>query len=428
MKLIFLIKSLLASRKRFIVLISASFVLTAVLLNVSIAMCEEYYARMSYIERNRYTESMERIYIQSYSPLTDEYVDKILTDVGLEKNHRNSAEPGDIPLESSSFKDKKSAYKFMDDMVYDGYFSNIHLCKYSEEFSTFIETAVSGEIPDKDKNYDGYIPVIAGYGSGLNIGSEIKSNYYGTKTVFKVVGKYSDDSLEAYFSAQPNMIYTDEEIMYKAGLEQRPEDQPELTPSPEKEQIVGEDGSITIISSDDEEEVIPYLKGYYISRPDGMTPAEFRARIEYLSYNEIYGAQIRANNPPIKDRVYFENLYIFTIKSFPMFLMIFIISTLGVVGNLIVNADSNISNMAVFRLCGAKIKTICLLTAVGEAALTLPALAVSLLICGIFSLVSGFAAISVLSSVITTAVVLTITLVMIGVRLASVIKDRRKLI
>ena len=159
-----------------------------------------------------------------------------------------------------------------------------------------------------------------------------------------------------------------------------------------------------------------------------MTPAEFRARIEYLTENEIYGALVRANNPPIKGRVYFENLYIFTIMSFPMFLMIFIIGTLGVVGNLIVNADSNISNMAVFRLCGAKVKTICLLTAVGEAALTLPALAVSLLICLLIGLVFGFAAISVLSSVITTAVVLTITLIMIGVRLVSVIKDRRKLI
>ena len=50
------------------------------------------------------------------------------------------------------------------------------------------------------------------------------------------------------------------------------------------------------------------------------------------------------------------------------------------------------------------------------------------MICLLIGLVFGFAAISVLSSVITTAVVLTITLVMIGVRLVSVIKDRRKLI
>ncbi len=64
----------------------------------------------------------------------------------------------------------------MDDDTFYRFYNDINgtLLGYSTEYSEYLDIGLSGERPDKSKNYGGKIPVIANYTSRCNIGDTIK--------------------------------------------------------------------------------------------------------------------------------------------------------------------------------------------------------------------------------------------------------------
>ncbi|EKC54069.1 hypothetical protein OBE_12275, partial [human gut metagenome] len=80
-----------------------------------------------------------------------------------------------------SFTQKKSSItdneiNNMDDDTFYRFYNDINgtLLGYSTEYSEYLDIGLSGERPDKSKDYGGKIPVIANYTSRCNIGDTIK--------------------------------------------------------------------------------------------------------------------------------------------------------------------------------------------------------------------------------------------------------------
>lgn len=87
----------------------------------------------------------------------------------------------------------------MDDDTFYRFYNDINgtLLGYSTEYSEYLDIGLSGERPDKSKDYGGKIPVIASYTSRYNIGDTIKYKCGKGITELLVVGKYTDNYLDS---------------------------------------------------------------------------------------------------------------------------------------------------------------------------------------------------------------------------------------
>ena len=87
----------------------------------------------------------------------------------------------------------------MDDDTFYRFYNDINgtLLGYSTEYSEYLDIGLSGERPDKSKDYGGKIPVIASYTSRCNIGDTTKYKCGKGITGCAFVGKYTDNYLDS---------------------------------------------------------------------------------------------------------------------------------------------------------------------------------------------------------------------------------------
>lgn len=417
MKTAYLLKSLLGTRKSFTIIIVICFIFTSVLMNLSVASSENYFRERAFLEENRYDENYAFLTITSLSPLTRERINEILSEADLETCYMKNCTSGYIPKETAidmSVTELQTGDMFsFQDML-----SSYNLCAYDKAFDEEFGIGIIGEKPDKNKKYDGYVPVIAGANSSLSIGDEIKSNYFGKQTVFKVTAKYKDNILEKYFYAVDNNVYTDIEIMYETGLTDRPETLPtyELVTNPEEIQPV-------------------HIVNLIIKKPQSISIGELNGRISYIinggDKTLLDAESYRAFN--INSRIPYNVEWLdsdnhLTVVSLPMFIFIFIVSVIGITGNLVINNDKRKQNLLIFTICGAKKFKLCLLIGLCEAVITLPSLIASLLIGLLVKSAFDIQAISILSAMISSSVILTVSLILTLTQLLPVLMRRRNIL
>ena len=118
----------------------------------------------------------------------------------------------------------------MDDDTFYRFHNDINgTLGYSTEYSEYLDIGLSGERPDKSKDYGGKIPVIASYTSRCNIGDTIKYK------VGKLPSLLSADTPDNYLSSVilynhdteslGTPFYTDADILYNSRLATAPENQ-----------------------------------------------------------------------------------------------------------------------------------------------------------------------------------------------------------
>ena len=403
MKTLYLLKSLLSSNKKYITIISVCFILTAFLFNLSVAVTEDYIAKKIYISRTDYENRYAVLRFSSYSPNTDENIGQALKEAEIDSFFCDYFSGYFLPYEDTSLS-QEDVYT-MTESDYEKYFNDVRLYAYSTEYSEEFETAFVGEKPDANKDYGGNIPVIASYKSGLSIGDTVKSNYFGKAVTFVVTAKYSDSNLETFFEIENKMIFTDREFLYKYGMTERPENQPELS--------VGGDNM--------------YNRIVFVRKPDNISVSEFKARIRYLT----------DKLSDDKTKISVENNAILTdsdvdircreiIMLIPIIILIFGIGTMGTVANLLISTDKRKNSYKIFRICNARKGRLYLLTTLCEFTVTLFSLGVALLLSYITDLLFKDQLIRITQSlisptsvIITTAMVVGITLIMIILQMIS---------
>lgn len=147
-------------------------------------------------------------------------------------------------------------------------------------------------------------------------------------------------------------FYTDADILYNSGLATAPENQ---------EDYSGE--------SVDKR----YYQYVIILKNGNASLGEIAARIiDGLDANsddskgDLY-MNIRYDVANL-DLLYRDNMLL--IQLMPVFIMIAVVGTLGVIANILLNAEKRTKAMAVFRLCGGKIRSVIILELVCDTAVT----------------------------------------------------------
>lgn len=403
MKTLYLLKSLLSSNKKYIAIISVCFILTAFLFNLSVAVTEDYIAKKIYISRTDYENHYAVLHFGSYVPNTDENIGQVLKEAEIDSFFCDYFNGYFLPYEDTSLS-QEDIYT-MTESDYEKYFNIVRLFAYSTEYSEEFETAFVGEKPDIDKDYGGNIPVIASYKSGLSIGDTVKSNYYGKAVTFVVTAKYTDSNLETFFIIENQMILTDREFMYKYGLTERPEDQPELS-------VGGEN---------------MYNRTVFVRKPNDISVSEFNARLRYLTDKVSDDkTQISVERNVILTDSDVDFAYGEVIMYIPTIILIFGIGITGTIANLLISADKRKNSYKIFRICNARKSRLYLLTALCEFTVTLFSLGVALLLSYITDLLFKDQLIRITQSlisptsvIITTAMVVGITLIMIILQMIS---------
>ena len=247
--------------------------------------------------------------------------------------------------------DDDTFYRFLYDI-------NGTLLGYSTEYSEYLDIGLSGERPDKTKDYGGKIPVIVGCSARCNIGDTIKYRCGQGITELLVVGKYTDnylDSMILYNSDTASFgttFYTDADILYSSGLATAPENQ---------EDHSGESGDNR------------YRQYVILLKNNNTSLAEIEARIiDGLNANsddakgDLY---LNIRYPADPDLLYRDNMLL--IQLMPVFIMIAIVGTLGVIANVLLNAEKRTKAMAVFRLCGGKTRSMLALELICDTSVTM---------------------------------------------------------
>ena len=401
MKTLYIIKSLLSSDKRYMIIVSVCFVITSFLFNLSVAVTEDYVRQKLYVARNRYDESFTTIQVGSVYPLSDEFLSELLESVGI-KAELNNAFVGHILMNENSAVSENEIYN-MPPQSMGNYMKAELLCPYTTEYSKLFETKLSGEVPDINKDYNGKIPVIASFSSGLSIGDELKAKIGGKLTYFVVTAKYTDDNLEVFFSAGKK-IYTDKEILYKSGVLKRPEDQP-------------------VYSAESEER---YNGSFLLRIPDDMTNLEVDARLSYLNENMPVVDTYISEDHVIKTDIMVDGDKKYVILFIPMILLIFAIGIFGTVSNHIINYDKKKKMLKVFAICGANKRKRLLCNVLCEVIIVFSSLICAIGLSVIFDMLFGDkltsiteTTISPLSVSLTCGVIIGVTVIMVTIWIAS---------
>lgn len=358
MKLLSLAFSLLKSKKRNFILMMICIIFSTLLFNFAFTASSGYLAEKSYLTSHRYDKKILHGTLSSTAPITDEKIASQFEKYGIncrvERYHETTLE-----LFSVNSRITDNEINNMDDDTFYRFLYDINgtLLGYSTEYSEYLDIGLSGERPDKSKDYGGKIPVIASYTSRCNIGDTIKYKCGKGITELLVVGRYNDnylDSVILYNSDTASIgttFYTDADILYNSGLATAPENQKDYSGESEDKR---------------------YYQYVIILKNDNTSLAETEARIiDGLNANsddakgDMY---MNIRYPADPDLLYRDNMLL--IQLMPVFIMIALVGTLGVIANILLNAEKRTKAMAVFRLCGCKTRSVIILELVCDTAVT----------------------------------------------------------
>lgn len=378
MKLLSLALSLLRAKKRSFILMMICIIFSTLLFNFAITASSDYLAEKAYITSHRYDKKILHGTLSSKAPITDEKIASQFEKYGINCRVERYYETT-LELFSVNSRITDNEINNMDDNTFYRFLYDINgsLLGYSTEYSEYLDIGLSGERPDKSKDYGGKIPVIASYTSRCNIGDTIKYKCGKGITELLVVGKYADnylDSVILYNTSTESLgttFYTDADILYNSGLATAPVNQ---------EDYSGE--------SEDKR----YYQYVIILKNNNTSLAETEARIiDGLDANsddakgDLY---MNIRYPADPDLLYRDNMLL--IQLMPVFIMIAVVGTLGVIANILLNAEKRTKAMAVFRLCGGKTRSVLALELICDTSVTvisvLAATLILLAINGIFSI------------------------------------------
>lgn len=375
MKLLSLALSLLRAKKRSFILMMICIIFSTLLFNFAITASSDYLTEKAYITSHRYDKKILHGTLSSKAPITDEKIvsefEKYGINCRVERYHETTLE-----LFSVNSRITDNEINNMDDDTFYRFLYDINgtLLGYSTEYSEYLDIGLSGERPDKSKDYGGKIPVIANYTSRYNIGDTIKYKCGKGITELIVVGKYTDNYLDSVilYNADTESLgttfYTDADILYNSGLATAPENQKDYSGESEDKR---------------------YYQYVIILKNNNTSLAETEARIiDGLNANsddakgDLY---MNIRYPADPDLLYRDNMLL--IQLMPVFIMIAIVGTLGVIANILLNAEKRTKAMAVFRLCGGKIRSVIILELVCDTAVTvISVLAATLILLAINSI------------------------------------------
>lgn len=358
MKLLSLALSLLRAKKRSFILMMICIIFSTLLFNFAITASSDYLAEKAYMTSHRYDKKILHGTLSSKAPITDVKIasqfEKYGIDCRVERYHETTLE-----LFSVNCRITDNEINNMDDDTFYRFYKDINgtLLGYSTEYSEYLDIGLSGERPDKSKDYGGKIPVIASYTSRYNIGDTIKYKCGKGITELIVVGKYTDNYLDSVIlynadtESSGTTFYTDADILYNSGLATAPENQ---------EDYSGESGDNR------------YRQYVILLKNNNTSLAEIEARIiDGLNANsddskgDLY---MNIRYPADPDLLYRDNMLL--IQLMPVFIMIAVVGTLGVIANILLNAEKRTKAMAVFRLCGCKTRSVIILELVCDTAVT----------------------------------------------------------
>lgn len=358
MKLLSLALSLLQSKKRSFILMMICIIFSTLLFNFAITVSSDYLAEKAYITSNRYDKKILHGTLSSKAPITDEKIASQFAKYGIncrvERYYETALE---LYSEKSSITDNE--INNMDDDTFYRFHNDINgtLLGYSTEYSEYLDIGLSGERPDKSKDYGGKIPVIANYTSRYNIGDTIKYKCGKGITELLVVGRYTDNYLDSVIlyntdtQSLGTTFYTDADILYNSGLATAPENQEDYSGKSEDKR---------------------YYQYVIILKNGNASRGEIAARIiDGLNANsddakgDLY---MNIRYPADPDLLYRDNMLL--IQLMPVFIMIAVVGTLGVIANILLNAEKRTKAMAVFRLCGGKTRSVIILELVCDTAVT----------------------------------------------------------
>lgn len=375
MKLLSLALSLLRAKKRSFILMMICIIFSTLLFNFAITASSDYLTEKAYMTSHRYDKKILHGTLSSNAPITDEKIASQFEKYGIncrvERYHETILE-----LFSVNSRITDNEINNMDDDTFYRFYNDINgtLLGYSTEYSEYLDIGLSGERPDKSKNYGDKIPVIASYTSRCNIGDTIKYKCGKGITELIVVGKYTDNYLDGVilYNADTESLgttfYTDADILYNSGLATAPENQKDYSGESEDKR---------------------YYQYVIILKNNNSSLAETEARIiDGLNANsddakgDLY---MNIRYPADPDLLYRDNMLL--IQLMPVFIMIAIVGTLGVIANILLNAEKRTKAMAVFRLCGGKIRSVIILELVCDTAVTvISVLAATLILLAINSI------------------------------------------
>lgn len=378
MKLLSLALSLLRAKKRSFILMMICIIFSTLLFNFAITASSDYLTEKAYITSHRYDKKILHGTLSSKAPITDEKIASQFEKYGINCRVERYYETT-LELFSVNSRITDNEINNMDDNTFYRFLYDINgsLLGYSTEYSEYLDIGLSGERPDKSKDYGGKIPVIASYTSRYNIGDTIKYKCGKGITELLVVGKYADNYLNSVilYNADTQSLgttfYTDADILYNSGLASAPENQEDYSGKSEDKR---------------------YYQYVIILKNNNTSLAETEARlIDGLDANsddakgDLY---MNIRYPADPDLLYRDNMLL--IQLMPVFIMIAVVGTLGVIANILLNAEKRTKAMAVFRLCGGKTRSVIILELVCDTAVTvisvLAATLILLAINGIFSI------------------------------------------
>lgn len=358
MKLLSLALSLLRAKKRSFILMMICIIFSTLLFNFAITASSDYLTEKAYITSHRYDKKILHGTLSSNAPITDEKIASQFEKYGIncrvERYHETILE-----LFSVNSRITDNEINNMDDDTFYRFYNDINgtLLGYSTEYSEYLDIGLSGERPDKSKDYGDKIPVIASYTSRYNIGDTIKYKCGKGITELIVVGKYTDNYLDGVilYNADTESLgttfYTDADILYNSGLATAPENQKDYSGESEDKR---------------------YYQYVIILKNNNTSLAETEARIiDGLNANsddakgDLY---MNIRYPADPNLLYRDNMLL--IQLMPVFIMIAIVGTLGVIANILLNAEKRTKAMAVFRLCGGKTRSVIILELVCDTAVT----------------------------------------------------------
>lgn len=378
MKLLSLALSLLRAKKRSFILMMICIIFSTLLFNFAITASSDYLTEKAYITSHRYDKKILHGTLSSKAPITDEKIASQFEKYGINCRVERYYETT-LELFSVNSRITDNEINNMDDNTFYRFLYDINgsLLGYSTEYSEYLDIGLSGERPDKSKDYGGKIPVIASYTSRCNIGDTIKYKCGKGITELLVVGRYTDNYLDSVIlyntdtASLGTTFYTDADILYNSGLATAPVNQ---------EDYSGE--------SEDKR----YYQYVIILKNNNTSLAETEARIiDGLDTNsddakgDLY---MNIRYPADPDLLYRDNMLL--IQLMPVFIMIAVVGTLGVIANILLNAEKRTKAMAVFRLCGGKTRSVLALELICDTSVTvisvLAATLILLAINGIFSI------------------------------------------
>ena len=351
--------SLLKSKKRNFILMMICIIFSTLLFNFAFTASSGYLAEKSYLTSHRYDKKILHGTLSSKAPITDEKIASQFEKYGINCRVERYYE-ATLELFSVNSRITDNEINNMDDDTFYRFLYDINgtLLGYSTEYSEYLDIGLSGERPDKTKDYGGKIPVIVGCSARCNIGDTIKYRCGQGITELLVVGKYTDnylDSMILYNSDTASFgttFYTDADILYSSGLATAPENQ---------EDHSGESGDNR------------YRQYVILLKNNNTSLAETEARIiDGLNANsDDANGDLFMNirYPADPDLLYRDNMLL--IQLMPVFIMIAIVGTLGVIANILLNAEKRTKAMAVFRLCGGKIRSMLALELICDTSVTM---------------------------------------------------------